>query len=292
MERREFFKTAIAGTVTLGVGSIAGVALAGTADGGVRITRHEIPFNTLHGKTLWTPGKRLRIAQLTDIHVGWGTSAQTLQTAQAQAKLVRPDLLVLTGDYLNHSLAEVDTLRAWVRGLPRPCVATLGNHDWWSGAHEIAKMLESEGIQVLSNDSLVLPVGGESLRIVGVEDGFTHRDDVGKAFAKVTRPEEALVLSHDPKTADKIAKTGARLVLSGHTHGGQFDLPGMATMLSAVAGIRYLKGWYQVKNGGSAEDSAESAAGMKLYVNAGVGSSVPSGRNGTCGSELAIFDLV
>ena len=272
MDRRTFLRRTIVGGAALSVAGVAGHALA---QGGVRISNHEL----LPGLApLLPPGKRLRIAQLTDIHVGWGTSADTLRTAQIQAKLVRPDLLVLTGDYLNHSLAEIDTLRTWVRGLPRPCIATLGNHDHWSGALGIQRMLEQEGIPVLSNESTVMQVAGIPLQIVGVDDGFTHRDDVDAAFRHVARPAEALVLSHDPKTADKIAATGARVILSGHTHGGQFDIPGITAVLASVAGIRYLKGWYTVGD-------------TRLYVNCGIGSSVAAGRNGAAGSELAVFEV-
>ena len=269
MDRRQFLRAVAGGTAGVAVIGSAGLALAG---GGVRITRHEV-------KMAVPAGKRLRIAHLTDIHVGWGTSTETLKTAQVQARLVKPDLMVLTGDYLNHSLAELDTLRAWVRGLPRPCVATLGNHDHWSGALGIRRMLEEEGIIVLSNENLLLPVAGHPLRIVGVDDGFSHHDDIGQAFMNVSRPQDALVLSHDPKTADAIARTGARLVVSGHTHGGQFDIPVLTSAVAAMAGMKYLKGWYTIDD-------------TRLYVNAGVGSSVPSGRNGAASSELAIYDLV
>ncbi len=272
MDRRTFLRRTVAGGAALGVASVTGMALA---QGGVRITRHDLPPS--HAPLL-APGRKLRIAQLTDIHVGWGTTAETLRTAQLQAKLVRPDLLVLTGDYLNHSLAEIDTLRAWLRGLPRPAIATLGNHDHWSGALEIRRLLEAEGIPVLSNSSTVLSVAGQDLRIVGVEDGFTHRDDVDAAFRGVPRPAEALVLSHDPKTADRIAQTGARIVLSGHTHGGQFDIPGLSAALATVAGLHYLKGWYMVGD-------------TRLYVNCGIGSSVAAGRNGATASEMAVFDI-
>ena len=272
MDRRAFLRRTLAGGAALGVSGVGAMALA---RGGVRITHHDLPHAQM---PLLPAGRRLRVAQLTDIHVGWGTSAETLRTAQVQARLVRPDLLVLTGDYLNHSLSEIDTLRAWVRGLPRPCIATLGNHDHWSGAPDIRRMLEQEGIPVLSNESTVLNVAGQPLRIVGVEDGFTHRDDVEAAFRDVPRPEEALVLSHDPKTADKIAKTGARVVLSGHTHGGQFDIPGLTAAIATAAGIRYLKGWYMIDD-------------MRLYVNCGIGSSVAAGRNGAASSELAVFEI-
>ena len=273
MDRRTFLRRTVAGGVAVGAAGMTGLAFA---DGsGVRITHHNLPHAQM---PLLPPGQKLRIAQLTDIHVGWGTSAETLRNAQVQAKLVRPDLLVLTGDYLNHSLAEMDTLRAWVRGLPRPCIATLGNHDHWSGASEIRRMLEQEGVPVLSNESTVLNVRGQALRVVGVEDGFTHRDDVEAAFRDVARPAEALVLSHDPKTADKIAKTGARVLLSGHTHGGQFDIPGITSAIAAVAGLHYLKGWYPVGD-------------MQLYVNCGVGSSIAAGRNGAASSELAVFEI-
>lgn len=275
MDRRAFLKTA-AGLTAVSAGIGIGAEAHGAPAGLVRVRRHDVPFL---GASKWQPGERLRIAQLSDVHVGWGTPPETLREAQRLAHAVRPDLLVLTGDYLNRSLAELDGLVQWVRGLPRPCVAVLGNHDHWSGALGIRRALEKEGIVTLANETATLDLDGRRLPVVGIDDGFTRRDDPELAFAHCALPDHALVLSHEPRTADRIGRCGGRLVLSGHTHGGQVVVPGVTGALTRLIGMHYLAGWYQ-------------AGDARLYVNAGVGSSVRVTRVGEQAlPELSVFEL-
>jgi predicted MPP superfamily phosphohydrolase len=167
-----------------------------------------------------------------------------------------------------------------IERLPRPCVATLGNHDHWAGAAAIRRSLEGQGVVVLQNhhESISLR-GSRRLVVVGVDDGFTKHHDVARALAGVHRPEQALVLTHDPDTADAIVQGGARLVLAGHTHGGQVHIPRVTRALSRMVGNRYLAGWYKVGRG-------------RLYVNVGIGSSFIRWRAGRrTVPEVAVMDL-
>lgn len=279
MDRRKFLRHLAMTAAGASVG--AGLVVAGDAHahpaGLVTQRIHQAPFR---GARLWGHRPPLRVAQLSDIHVGWGTAPETLLQAQRLAHAARPDLLVLTGDYLNNSLTELDALEAWIASLPRPIVATLGNHDHYSGALAIRRMLEKQGVITLVNESTVLDLGSRQLTVVGIDDGFTNRDDPELAFAHVARPDQALVLSHEPRTADLIGLHGGRLVLSGHTHGGQVALPGLTATLTRLVGMRYLAGWYQ-------------AGDSQLYVNAGIGTSVRLPRLGQQATpELAVFELV
>jgi predicted MPP superfamily phosphohydrolase len=157
----------------------------------IRLTRHR-------STTLFDSGASpLLVAHLTDLHVGIATPRNLLEQAVEEARRARPDLTVLTGDYLNHSLHHLDRLRALVRDLPRPCLATLGNHDHWSGATQIRQLLEREGIGVLCNASTVLTLRGRRLTVVGVDDGMTRHADVRRALAGVV-PGRALILAHYP----------------------------------------------------------------------------------------------
>lgn len=278
MDRRTFLNR----TAQIAALAGAGAAILDTAEaraseaGLVRVRRHDVPFL---GAEHWHGQKALRIAQLSDIHVGSGTPAETLLQAQKLAHAAKPDLLVLTGDYLNRSLLEIDALEAWIAGLPRPIVATLGNHDHWSGAMGIRRALEKQGIITLQNENTQMDIGGRKLVIVGVDDGFTKRDNPDKAFMNVALPDRALVLSHEPRTADKIGLRGGRLVLSGHTHGGQVVVPGITGALTRLIGMKYVAGWYQ-------------AGDTRLYVNAGIGTSVRVARYGEQAlPELSIFEL-
>lgn len=267
MERRRFLKgVALAGAaVTLG-----GAGALQAAPRRLRLSRHRV---RLGGE------QPLRIVQLTDLHIGRATPAILLRQAVREARRARPDLVVLTGDYLNRSLRHLPALDRLVGRLPRPCVATLGNHDHWSGAESIANVLSRRGITVLRNSHAVLRLRGRELTVVGVDDGTTGHADVRRALARVARPETALVLTHNPRTAEEIVVRGGRLVLAGHTHGGQIAIPRITRALARAGGMRYLSGWYPVGPG-------------RLYVSPGVGSAVIRLRLGRrAAPEAALFEL-
>ena len=236
----------------------------------VRVTTHKIS---------WPHPGKARVVHLTDLHVGKGTSNVLLERAIEETIAAKPDLVVLTGDYLNRTQKYLPDFIRIVKRLPRPCVAVFGNHDHWSGTADVRKALENEGVKVLQNEHLVLKLSGMQLVVVGVDDGATKHDDARAAFAGVEDPKGALVLTHHPKTADKIAKFGGRLILAGHLHGGQIDIPKVTDAIAKLSGKPYLAGFYSV-------------GGSLLYVNAGLGSAVVRARAGPRATpEVAVFDL-
>jgi predicted MPP superfamily phosphohydrolase len=272
MTRRKFLQ--IAAVTAASTAGATAVAHAGPAQ--VRTTFHRLA---------WPIATPLRVAHITDLHVGWGTPKRLLDQSVAKCRQAKPDLVVLTGDYLNRSLTHLDQLVGLFKLLPRPCVATLGNHDHWSGAAAIAKAMGGCGVTLLQNAHMHVRVGRARLPIVGVDDGFTKRDDVSRAFRGLSHPETALVLSHFPKTADKIAAAGGRLVLAGHTHGGQIRVPIVTKAIARLSNNPYLAGWYRI--------GASSAPSARLYVNAGIGASAIRLRVGQkAHPELAVIDLL
>jgi predicted MPP superfamily phosphohydrolase len=239
----------------------------------LRVTNHLVAWPKL--------ARRVRIVQITDVHAGLSTPVRYLRQAISAARQAEPDLVVLTGDFLNRSLTYVERLRRFIKVLPEPRVAVLGNHDHWSDADGVRQALERERVRVLVNENMVLSGEGFELTIVGVDDWTTNHDDIPTAFAGVERSDEALVLSHHPRSAEPIAEHGGRLVLSGHTHGGQIYLPLLTRAISRMGGNRYLAGWYDI------------TPRTRLYVNAGIGSGAVGlrvGRNAI--PEVAVFDLV
>lgn len=272
MTRRQFllhFGLVSAAAVTAG-----GAALA-------RGARREVVLT--HHRPALASGGGLRLVHLTDLHLGWSVSPERLATTLALARRAQPDLVVMTGDYLNHSLAHLGRLQRFAAELPRPCVATLGNHDHWSGAAEVRRTLEQAGVTVLANEHCRVALsGGRRLPVVGVDDSFTEHHDIEQAFDGLEAPGRALVLTHHPNAADAIAERGGALILAGHTHGGQLDLPVVTRAVSRAVGTRYLAGWYPVGEAGEA----------RLYVNAGIGSSATPIRLGErAAPEVAVMDL-
>jgi predicted MPP superfamily phosphohydrolase len=220
----------------------------------------------------------MRVAHLTDIHVGPTTPRRMLEHVADVVQALECDLVVLTGDYVNTSLFYAERVTELVRMLPKPCLATLGNHDHWTDPERVTAALEAGGAQVLRNESTVVHHRGGSLTVVGVDDGRSGNADVERAFANVPDPSGTLVLSHFPNTAELIARTGARLVLSGHTHAGHVHVPRVTKYLARLAGNPYLHGFYRI-------DATD------LYVSAGIGHSLHGLRAGRTCPALAIFEL-
>jgi len=240
----------------------------------LRVSRHQV---RLLGKG------QVRVVQLSDLHLGRSTRDAMLRQALKAVRDSRPDLIVMTGDYLNHSLRFMSDLDRFLAdlgcGSGCPCVAILGNHDYWSGADAIRLTLERHGVHVLRNSHLVLRTGGQTLTVVGVDDGRTRRADVERAFSGVSEPEHALVITHFPTTAKAIVARGGRLVLAGHTHGGQLGVPRVAPAVARLVGTRYLSGWYSIGPG-------------RIYVSPGVGSSFLFRMGRLAAPEVAVLDLI
>lgn len=231
----------------------------------LHISQHTVPWPGLDAP--------VRIAQLTDVHVGWSTPFGLLQRAVQAAS--EADVVVFTGDSVNLHASGARRFAALLAEVDRPKLAVLGNHDHYAGAARVSAIFEEAGVRVLRNASTTV---GE-LVIVGVDDGRTHHADPELAFQDVP-PEAragALVLTHHPPDADAIAVIGGRLVLAGHTHGGQVRLGKVSEVwFSRILRQPYVHGWYDVGEAG-------------LYVCAGLGHApfrvgVPP--------EVAVFTLV
>jgi predicted MPP superfamily phosphohydrolase len=248
------------------VGSATLSRIASSQKGGIAVTLHRVP---------WRGSRRVRVIHLTDLHVGPTTPRGVLSRVASLVGELGGDAVVLTGDYVNMSTFFLDRVTDFVRELPKPCIATLGNHDHWTNPQRVTSALCAGGAEVLRNASTAI----DGLEIAGVDDGGSGNADVDRAFARVAEPERALVLSHFPNTAEAIAPTGAPLVLSGHTHAGQVDVPYATRTLARLTGNPYLHGFYRV------------GPRTELYVNAGIGHSLLGLRAGRTSPEIAVFEL-
>ncbi len=222
----------------------------------------------------------LRIAHLSDLHAGWATSAGHLRSAMDQVNAARPDLIVMTGDYVCLSRLDIPRLeRAVSRLSAAPVLATLGNHDYWAGADRVARALERAGCDVLRNASRVLSLRGVSLHVAGIDDPVSGKHDVDAAFAAIPAGSRPLALVHSARIAKALARQGAGLILSGHHHGGQVCIGGLTDRLGRRFGIERMRGLHQVH-------------GAALYITTGVGNSVvPFRIGGGARPEVAVLTL-
>ena len=224
----------------------------------------------------------LRVAHLTDLHVGRVTPLRIHQEAVRMTNAARPDLVVITGDFVCHSQKFLDELHEVVGAIEAPCICVLGNHDHWSGSDEVERTLEHARALVLRNENTIVHVRHQRIQIVGLDDAYTTHADIDRAVTGIRRDVPTLALSHIAEEADRLWEYGIPLVLSGHTHAGQFTLARMHELaLGRIVGHKYVHGLY----GSRRHDRA-------VYVGAGLGAAVMPVRIGArARREITIFEL-
>jgi predicted MPP superfamily phosphohydrolase len=228
----------------------------------------------------------LRLAQISDIHMGGWMNPDRLQQVADIIKGERPDVLLITGDFLlghHFSDAEKQAILDLIPILSSlaesiPSFAVLGNHDYWTSSDAIRQMLFSCGITDLTNTVFTLTREKESLHICGVDDIWRGNVRLDEVIAKLDDASAAILLAHEPDFADVSAATGKfDLQISGHTHGGQVILPLFGPPVRPYLGKKYPIGLYKIRD-------------MFQYTNRGVGMArLPIRFN--CPPEISIFEL-
>ncbi len=222
-----------------------------------------------------------RIAQISDIHLGQWITLDRLKGVIDLVNQQKPDLVAITGDFVSYifdSFAE--DLAALLRRLcPRDAtVGILGNHDHWVGAESIRAVMKESNVKDLSNDVFTIPKGDAELHIAGVDSIMVNRDRLDLVMKKMPPDGPAILLAHEPDFADVSAKTGRfSLQLSGHSHGGQFVIPGIGTPIRGYHFWKYPLGRYRVGE-------------MVQYTNRGLGTNLFWSRI-NCPPEITVFSL-
>lgn len=246
------------------------------------------------------------LVQLSDLHFdGLRLSETLLAEAIDAANQIKPDLVVLTGDYVTDDPSPIDALAQWLQKLESRCgtYAVLGNHDIYPlGAKaEVTEGLSNVGIEVLWNQ-IAYPFGN-ALPLVGLADYWSREFNPAPVFAKLSPQTARIVLSHNPDTAMPLKSWRVDLQLSGHSHGGQIVIPGMGPFPTWYQTIRRyipksLHRWipYMREDCHKVMKHWEWAQGLHqvennlLYVNRGLGTYFP-GRL-FCPPEVTVIRLV
>jgi len=235
----------------------------------------------------------LRVAHLTDLHVGRVTPLSVQKVAVAMAKAERPDIVVLTGDFVCHSQLYLDQLREVVCGYGVPTFAVLGNHDHWSGADEVAAALRKAGVEVLRNRHTTIEIAHQRLQVLGLDDAYTGHARPDEAVKGLRADLPVLGLSHIAEEADGLWRRGVPLVLAGHTHGGQVTVARLHELaLGKIGGHKYVHGLYGSRGHLDRADGAVPRGTGAVYVGAGIGAAVMPLRLGERGRrEVTTFEL-
>jgi hypothetical protein len=273
--RRELLSRAVAGSaLALGAGSSLYGALVGRRD----YVIEEVPIQlaklprTLEGFT---------IVQLSDIHLGTFVGEREVASAIDLVRQAAPDLVVLTGDHVDHDARYADMLGALVARLRElaPVAAVPGNHDYYAGIGVTSRAIQRAGAELLVNRSVLIGDRGGRIALAGVDDVWARRQggrgpDIAAAVRGVPDELARVLLCHNPVLFPETA-AHVDLQLSGHTHGGQFN-PGVRPA-DLFLPFGYVSGHYR-------------RDGSQLYVNRGFGTAGPPARLGAA-PEVTKFVL-
>jgi predicted MPP superfamily phosphohydrolase len=249
--------------------------------------------------------EQTKIIHLTDLHYdGFRLSDAMLAQAITLSNSEDPDLVVLTGDYITDEPDPVHDLVPRLKYLESRLgvYACLGNHDicYPHAKRIVTEAFEGVGIKVLWN-AIAHPFG-EEFPVVGLADYWSRDFKPSLVFNQLDEKTPRLVLSHNPETAATLKQFRVDLQLSGHTHGGQFVIPGLGAVPTLLQPLRQrtplrfqrfipfrrecdrvMKNWQWAKGYHQIGDN-------QMYVNRGLGTYAP-GRL-FCSPEVTVITLV
>jgi len=222
-----------------------------------------------------------KIVQISDLHGKmFGPDQSDLVLA---VKKTNPDLIVVTGDLIDrrHYDEEPGVLLLEKVKDVAPAYFVTGNHEWWSGRFDfLEERLVRSGVNVLRGDHIKIERGGQSLIVVGIDDVAKYFDapdfgdsvearnravirELSNATEGITREDFTILLAHRPENMPIYSAFGMDLILSGHTHGGQINIPFIGALVAPDQGFfpKYSAGVYE-------ED------GSTMVINRGLGNSI------------------
>jgi predicted MPP superfamily phosphohydrolase len=222
----------------------------------------------------------LRLAQLSDFHLGMAMPAGRLRAVLERVNQFQPDLIVHTGDFFSGQSRGRPPGTEHLGGLRAPLgvYGVLGNHDYFCETPQLLAALDEAGVRLLRNEAVALTTERGVLWLAGVDDQSTGHDDLDQALRQVPPGQFTILLSHSPDLIEEVSDRGVALMLSGHTHGGQVCLPIYGPIFCFSRFYkRYSDGLFRV-------------GPTTLYVNRGLGLALLPFRF-FCRPEVTLFTL-
>lgn len=242
--------------------------------------------------------KGLKIAQISDLHVGSFMSLEPMKEAVNKINEIDVDMLFFTGDLVNDKAEEAEDFIEVFKKIKHKVYSVMGNHDYpeyvyaqddyTSRKHNfdlMQKIQKKMDFDLLLNENRIIEKNGKKLAIIGIENwggSFSKYGDLAKASKGTEDADVKLLMSHDPSHWDlEVRKKHPDIdvMFAGHTHGMQFGIEAFGIKFSPVQ-WKY-KQWAGLYTEGK----------QHLYVNRGLGFIGYPGRIGIY-PEITVFELV
>lgn len=220
------------------------------------------------------------VVQISDLHLSIYTQDSYLLKIIEILNQLNGDLLAITGDFVtsNHDLSKMKNLKKYFDQLKPNYIkyAVLGNHDYLSNPNPLEEKIKEMGIKLLKNQNDQIKKGNKYFNIIGVEDIWRSEADLDRASKDIDPEKFSLLLCHNPSYIKDARNYQIDLMLSGHTHGGQVQLPFIGPLIVPTE-RKYAEGLITEKH-------------SYLYVNRGLGVITPPVRF-LCRPEITVFKL-
>jgi len=280
---------------------VSGYAFIGSTVGVLDSHDYEIVYKDIKIDDLPEEIKGTTITLISDTHSGPYMDEEMMGVYAKAINDLRSDIILIPGDLTNSNMLEVHPFVNAFKSLKadKGIYATLGNHDYFSNAEYVAKVVQNNSpIKLLRNDSDIIKINGKDLCIMGLEDTRQSRSNQDNVIMKYldTTIENAksklkeknldyyeipkLALIHKPYFFEEMSDKNIDLILSGHTHGGQVVLAKLGPVNISFAGAvsKFISGLYE-------------SGSSKMYVSRGIGSvALPIRYN--CPPEITKITLV
>lgn len=210
------------------------------------------------------PFNGFKIVQFSDTHLSDFFTLKRLDKIVNEINLLSPDLLLFTGDLMDapNQYDQINKIVPVLEKLEAPYgkYAVYGNHDHGGYGTDIYRnVITMSGFTLLQNEVRDISMkDGNKICIAGLDDLMLGKPSYEGTLANLNKEMFNILLAHEPDAALQAKKFHVHLQLSGHSHGGQIQLPFFGPLITPPYATEYFEGIYDIDN-------------MKLYVNRGLG---------------------
>ncbi|PKR78463.1 metallophosphoesterase [Halalkalibacillus sediminis] len=227
-----------------------------------------------------------KIAQFTDTHIGFHYHNKELEDVVHSIQNETPDLIVFTGDLFDDpSLVDVEGFEEVVRILqkldaPFGKYWVYGNHDHGGyGSSKIDEVMQQSGFKLLKNESTIIGSGDNTFTLTGLDDILLGSPNMRNVLPEEREEHFNIILCHEPDFAEVVKVYPFDVQLSGHSHGGQIQLPIIGNLVAPPLGERYVEGHFTLGN-----------RPLQLFVSRGIGTTRLPFRF-LCRPEINVYTL-
>jgi uncharacterized protein len=259
--RRGFLKRAY----RLTIGMIFTIFFGYTYSRFIEPKQLQITYHDIHSSLIPPSFNDIKILQFSDTHIGHYYDLNQLKELITTINSLEPDVVLFTGDLIDapNQYPNPESIIPYLKAIKslHGKFAIYGNHDHGGYGTESYKLIiEQSEFTLLKNSFLPLTIEDSSIYIAGLDDFMLGRPDFEETLGKIPKDSFTIFLAHEPDVAKVSQAYPIDLQLSGHSHGGQIQIPFYGPIVTPPFGTEYFEGFYKIGD-----------KPLSLYVNRGVG---------------------